>query len=43
MIVETASDALIFGLILFVFFLMAVAVIGRVIERFGEALRGWLG
>lgn len=41
--IETASDALIFGLVCFVVFLMLCAVTRKVIEWCGGALRGWLG
>lgn len=41
--IETASDALIFGLFVFAIFLVVAAVVHKAIEKCGEALRGWLG
>jgi hypothetical protein len=41
--IETATDALIFGLSLFVFFLMCTAVFSKLVEWCSGALRGWLG
>jgi len=41
--IESASDALVFGLIVFALFLILAALCGKAIEKCGEALRGWLG
>lgn len=41
--IETATDALVFGLALFALLLVAAAVFQKIIERCAGALRGWLG
>jgi len=41
--IETASSALIFLLICFAMGLVLAAVSAKVVEKCGEALRGWLG
>lgn len=41
--IETASDALVFGLFVFAVFLVLAAVVGKALEKVGQSLRGWLG